>query len=193
MEVFLQKEQNIPDAHTIGAAIASPRIAGEKLQTLGFLWISDMLQTSEMSSYDLVLCIYPPAQNQCAQKKFLVEFMSAQIHAGPVLAVARVQETIFEKSYISQYIYIYMAKASFSAYLLGTFLLKTGEKVHFLTKEALPILVVLFVPSLFLFCLQMAKTCSFCLSTGLEGRQKTPTPPYAYIYIYIHIRTFACL
>ena len=32
-------------------------------------------------------------------------------------------------------IYIYMAKASFSAYVLGNFLLKTGEKVHFSTKK----------------------------------------------------------
>ena len=41
-----------------------------------------------------------------------------------------------------------MAKASFSAYLLGKSLPKTGEKVHFLTKKTRPILVVLFVPSL---------------------------------------------
>ena len=32
-------------------------------------------------------------------------------------------------------IYIYMAKASFSAYVLGKHLLKTGEKVQFSTKK----------------------------------------------------------
>ena len=46
---------------------------------------------------------------------------------------------------------IVMAKASFSAYVLGKNVLKTGGKVHFSTKKARPILVVLFVPSLFPF------------------------------------------
>ena len=44
-----------------------------------------------------------------------------------------------------------MAKASFSAYVLLKKILKTAEKVHFLAKKARPILVVLFVPSLFPF------------------------------------------
>ena len=34
------------------------------------------------------------------------------------------------------YIYIYMAKASFSAYVLGKILLRTQEKAHFSTKKS---------------------------------------------------------
>ena len=49
------------------------------------------------------------------------------------------------------YIYIYMAKASFSAYVLVKLWLKIGEKVHFSAKKARPILVFLFVSSLFPF------------------------------------------
>ena len=39
-----------------------------------------------------------------------------------------------------------MAEASFSAYVLPQKMLKTAEKVHFLTKKARPILVALFWP-----------------------------------------------
>ena len=42
-----------------------------------------------------------------------------------------------------------VAKTSFSAYVLGKNVLKTGGKVHF--QKARPILVVLLVPSLFPF------------------------------------------
>ena len=36
MEVFLRKEPKMPGAYKTGTAISSPRIAGEKLLTLGF-------------------------------------------------------------------------------------------------------------------------------------------------------------
>ena len=54
-----------------------------------------------------------------------------------------------------------MAKASFSAYVLGKNVLKTGGKVDFSTKKARPILVGFFVPSLSPFCIKMAKICCF--------------------------------
>ena len=41
--------------------------------------------------------MYPPAQNQYMQEKFLGELIFARIHAGPVFALARIQETIFEE------------------------------------------------------------------------------------------------
>ena len=64
-------------------------------------------------------------------------------------------------------------------YLLGIFLLKTGEKVHFSTKEKDD----QFWSSFFflpfsLFGLKMAKTCCFWVSTRLEGGQKTRPPPF---------------
>ena len=52
-------------------------------------------------------------------------------------------------------------------------MLKTAEKVHFLAEKARPILVALFVPSLFPFCLKMAKICCFCLSKSQNvGRKR---------------------
>ena len=77
-----------------------------------------------------------------------------------------------------------MAKASFSAYVLVKILLKTGEKVHFSTKKARPILVFLFFLPFSLFCLKIAKMCCFRHSKSQNRRQKTRPPPYIYIYIY---------
>ena len=42
---------------------------------------------------------YPPAQNQYMQEKILGELIFARIHAGPVFALARIQESIFEGSF----------------------------------------------------------------------------------------------
>ena len=61
--------------------------------------------------------------------------------------------------------YTIMAKASFSAYVLVKNLLKTRGKETFRPKKARPILVFLFVSSLFPFLPQMAKTSCFCLPT----------------------------
>ena len=40
---------------------------------------------------------YPPGQNQDMQEKILGELISARIHVGPVFALARMQENIFEE------------------------------------------------------------------------------------------------
>ena len=90
--------------------------------------------------------------------------------------------------------YIFAVKASFSAYLLGKILLKIWENVHFSTKQkARPILVVLFVPSLFLFSLKMAKTCCFRPSKRQTSTQKTRPPPYLYIVsLVIILRSWVC-
>ena len=40
---------------------------------------------------------YPPAQNQYMQEKFLGELIFPRIHAGPVFALAPIQENIFEE------------------------------------------------------------------------------------------------
>ena len=42
---------------------------------------------------------YPPAQNQYMQEKNLGELIFAWTHAGPVLALARIQENILEESF----------------------------------------------------------------------------------------------
>ena len=42
---------------------------------------------------------YPPAQNQYMQEKNLGELIFVRIHAGPVFALARIQENIFEESF----------------------------------------------------------------------------------------------
>ena len=78
--------------------------------------------------------------------------------------------------YIYTYFFPFFAKASFSAYLSGKHLLKTGEKCTLRPKKGPPILIVLFVPS---FCLKVAKRCCSCLSNRQEGRQKT-RPPHRY-------------
>ena len=41
---------------------------------------------------------YPPAQNQYMQEKILGELIFARIYAGSVLALARIQENVFEGS-----------------------------------------------------------------------------------------------
>ena len=41
----------------------------------------------------------PPAQNQYMQELFLGELILARIHAGPVFALARIQENIFEDAF----------------------------------------------------------------------------------------------
>ena len=46
-----------------------------------------------------ILGHYPPAQNQYMQEKFLGELIFARMHAGPVLALARIQENTFEGSF----------------------------------------------------------------------------------------------
>ena len=40
---------------------------------------------------------YPLAQNQYMQEKMFWELIFARIHAGPVFALARIQENIFEE------------------------------------------------------------------------------------------------
>ena len=81
---------------------------------------------------------------------------------------------------------IYMAEASFSAYLSGINLLKTGENLHFSKKKTHTHTTSSFLSLPFsLVCLKMAKLCCFCLSRGQKSRQKTRPPPYIYIYIYI--------
>ena len=40
---------------------------------------------------------YPPAQNQYMQENILGELIFARIHAGPVFALPRIQENIFEE------------------------------------------------------------------------------------------------
>ena len=84
-----------------------------------------------------------------------------------------------------------MAKASFSAYFLVIkMLLKTGEKVHFLTQKSttnfgLPFCFFPFpffaskCPNYAVFALQKLKSQT--------SRQKTSPPPYIYIYIYIYV------
>ena len=62
------------------------------------------------------------------------------------------------------YIYIYIAKASFSAYVLGKNLLKTGDTVHFSTKKSTTNFGLPFCSFPFPFCLKMAKICCFCLA-----------------------------
>ena len=39
----------------------------------------------------------PPPQNQYMQEKILGEIVFARIHAGPIFALARIQENIFEE------------------------------------------------------------------------------------------------
>ena len=88
-----------------------------------------------------------------------------------------------------------MAKALFSAYLLGKhFELNWKKRCIFGQRGALPILVVLF-PSLFpCFCLGVAKKCCLCLSETQNRRQKTrPLPTWPSIHIYIYIHTHDCL
>ena len=41
--------------------------------------------------------LYPPAQNQYMQDKILGELIFARIHAGPVFALPRIQENIFDE------------------------------------------------------------------------------------------------
>ena len=41
--------------------------------------------------------LIPPAQNQYMQEKILGELIFARIHAGPVFALARIQENMFEE------------------------------------------------------------------------------------------------
>ena len=43
---------------------------------------------------------YPPAQNQYMQEKHLGELILARIHAGPVFALARIQENILEELFL---------------------------------------------------------------------------------------------
>ena len=77
-----------------------------------------------------------------------------------------------------------MAKASFSAYLLGRNLLKTGKKCTFRPKKARPILVVLFVPFLFPFFPQNDKNMlSLPCQKNQKSRQKTRPPPQKYTEI----------
>ena len=47
--------------------------------------------------FGLPLSRTPPAQNQYMQEKILGELIFARIHAGPVFALARIQENIFEE------------------------------------------------------------------------------------------------
>ena len=42
---------------------------------------------------------YPPAQNQYMQEKNLGELIFPRIHAGPVFALAQIQENILEESF----------------------------------------------------------------------------------------------
>ena len=74
-----------------------------------------------------------------------------------------------------------LAKASFSAYLLGKILLKTGENVHFSTKKKhdQSWSSFLFLP-FSLYCLKMAeiiRNMLFLLRKGQRGRQTTRPPP----------------
>ena len=59
--------------------------------------------------------------------------------------------------------------------------LKLGKKCTFRPKKARPILVFLFVSSLFPFLPQMAKMCCSCLAKSQKRRQKTRPPPYIFI------------
>ena len=43
--------------------------------------------------------VYPPAQNQDMQENILGELIFVRIHAGPVFALARIQENIFGGSF----------------------------------------------------------------------------------------------
>ena len=89
------------------------------------------------------------------------------------------------------YIYIYMAKASFSAYVLLKKRLRTAEKVHFLAQKSATNFGLPFCSFPFpLFRLKMVKMFCFCLSKSQKSRQKTRPPPYIYIYIYIYIFFF---
>ena len=78
----------------------------------------------------------------------------------------------------------FSAKASFSAYLLGNILLKTGRKVHFSEKKKHDQFCssFLFLP-FSLFCLEMAKICCFCFSKRQKSRQKTRPPPFFRILV----------
>ena len=79
------------------------------------------------------------------------------------------------------YIYIYMAKASFSAYL------KLGKSALFDQKKHDQFWSsFLFIP-LFLLCPKMAKVCCSCLSKRQTSRQKTRPPPYIHIYMCIYV------
>ena len=86
-----------------------------------------------------------------------------------------------------------MAKASFSAYVLGQNVLKTGEKVHFSTKKNHDQFwsSFLFLP-FSLFCLRMAKICCFCLQKAKNvGRKRGLSHVYIYIYIYMALTPFS--
>ena len=100
----------------------------------------------------------------------------------------RLLEILRSSVHIYIHIYIYMAKPSFSAYVLGKKLLETGEKLHFLTEKSTTNFGRPFCSFPFpLFASKMAKICCFCLSKRQKGRQKTRPPPYIYIYIHIHV------
>ena len=83
------------------------------------------------------------------------------------------------------YIYMCMAKASFSAYVLGKNLLKTGEKVHLLegrksttnSGRAFSSFPFPFLGSKWL------KYAVFLPFKAKKSRQKTRPPIYIYIYI----------
>ena len=76
-------------------------------------------------------------------------------------------------------VYTFLAKTSFSAYLLVNILLKNrGKTALFDQKKHDQFWSSFFVvTSLSLFCLKMAKICCFCLSKRQNGRQKTRPPP----------------
>ena len=95
--------------------------------------------------------------------------------------------SLFASSAKYIYIYIYMPKASFSAYVLVKILLKTGEKSALFDQKMRDQFwsSFLFLP-FSLFCPKMAKICCFCLAKSQKRRQKTRPPPYIYIYIYIY-------
>ena len=42
---------------------------------------------------------YPPAHNQYMQEKILGELIFSRMHAGPVFALARIQENILEEPF----------------------------------------------------------------------------------------------
>ena len=52
-----------------------------------------------LSRCKMLFSDYPPAQNQYMQEKILGELIFSRIHAGPVFALARIQENIFEESF----------------------------------------------------------------------------------------------
>ena len=57
------------------------------------------VQFTKITGRKFIILGVPPAQNQYMQEKILGELIFPRMHVGPVFALARIQENIFEESF----------------------------------------------------------------------------------------------